>query len=335
MATIAKIKTASGFKYKAIIKKAGKPIKSKTFTRKGDARTWASRIEADIEMMDALGYAGAGLTLLELSPEYLAQWHNKDKSNQIQRVNYWVDSLGKHKLVDLTARIIKAQLKKLDDKAPATSNRYKAVLASMLHYAVVEGYILLNPVASIPDKPLNNKVERFLSDTERSALMDACKESTWGLMHLLVMMAVTTGMRKSELVNLRWSDIDFEGCTAFVRTSKNGEPRILPLTNSVMTELARFDKDNGLLFASLIKPEKPFCFTKLWYRALRDSNIEDFRFHDLRHTTASYLAQNGASLLEIADVLGHKQIEVTKRYAHLCTKHKEQLINRVFNSISL
>ena len=76
-----------------------------------------------------------------------------------------------------------------------------------------------------------------------------------------------------------------------------------------------------------------YCFTKPWKKALEDAQINDFRFHDLRHSCASYLAQSGASLLEIADVLGHKQISVTKRYAHLCIEHKSNLINRVLGGI--
>ena len=64
-----------------------------------------------------------------------------------------------------------------------------------------------------------------------------------------------------------------------------------------------------------------------------EAKVEDFTFHCLRHTCASYLAQSGASLLEIADVLGHKQISVTKRYAHLCIDHKERLISRVFSEL--
>ena len=77
------------------------------------------------------------------------------------------------------------------------------------------------------------------------------------------------------------------------------------------------------------------CWNSLaaWKRALEDADIKDFRFHDLRHSCALYLAQSGASLLEIADVLGHKQISVTKRYAHLCIEHKSNLINRVMGGI--
>ena len=146
-------------------------------------------------------------------------------------------------------------------------------------------------------------------------------------------MAITTGARKGELTKLRWHDIDFERRTAYVATTKNGQPKVLPLTDSVIKKLYEYKEDYGLLFPSPIIPYKPYCFRQPWCRALQDAEIKDFRFHDLRHTCASYLAQSGASLLEIADVLGHKQISVTKRYAHLCIEHKSSLINRVMGGI--
>ena len=106
------------------------------------------------------------------------------------------------------------------------------------------------------------------------------------------------------------------------------------MTDSVIKELQLFDtKDSSLIFASKIKEEVAYCFTKPWKKALEDAEIKDFRFHDLRHTCASYLAQSGASLLEISFVLGHKQISVTQRYAHLCVEQKSSLINRVMGSI--
>jgi integrase len=102
----------------------------------------------------------------------------------------------------------------------------------------------------------------------------------------------------------------------------------------VIKELEMFDcKDSSLIFASKVKEEVAYCFTKPWKKALEDGEINDFRFHDLRHCCASYLAQSGASLLEIADVLGHKDISVTKRYSHLCIEHKVSLINRVMGDI--
>ena len=106
------------------------------------------------------------------------------------------------------------------------------------------------------------------------------------------------------------------------------------MTDSVIKELQLFDtKDNSLIFASKVKEEVAYCFTKPWKKALEDADIEDFRFHDLRHSCASYLTQLGASLIEITDVLGCKQISVTMRYAHLCIEHKLGLMNRVMGSI--
>ena len=104
----------------------------------------------------------------------------------------------------------------------------------------------------------------------------------------------------------------------------------------MVNELTKFrQQDSSLIFNSEVKPNKAFCFNKQWKKALAIAEVDNFRFHDCRHTTASYLAMSGASLLEIADVLGHKQISVTQRYAHLCIDHKEKLISRVMGGMSL
>jgi integrase len=190
-------------------------------------------------------------------------------------------------------------------------------------------------VLHIPSKPENNTKVRYLSNNERNSLFDACKNSTWDRLYLLVLMAVITGARRSELLGLKWSDLDFDINIAYIGNSKNGQPRALPLTKEVINELSKYIQvSHSLIFCSSVDVNKSFCFTKSWNRALKQANIQDFRFHDLRHTTASYLAQSGASLLEIAEVLGHKQIQVTKRYAHLCISHKTKLINRVLGGIT-
>ena len=97
----------------------------------------------------------------------------------------------------------------------------------------------------------------------------------------------------------------------------------------------KFRRPEGLVFASRRKPGNPFVETKVWLRALQRSGVGDFRFHDLRHTAASYLAMEGATLLEIADVLGHESLQTTKRYAHLGVHHKRELTDRVFGSITV
>ena len=154
-------------------------------------------------------------------------------------------------------------------------------------------------------------------------------------MYLLVMLGITTGARRSEFQRLRWGDIDFVRKQAYVHISKNTDKKVLPLTDVVVQELSRFvEGPDRLVIASARCPSKPFCYEKVWKKTLKQAKVHQFRFHDLRHTCASYLAQNGATLLEIGDVLGQRQQQVTKRYSHLTTGHKTALVNRVLGSIN-
>jgi integrase len=152
---------------------------------------------------------------------------------------------------------------------------------------------------------------------------------------LLVLIGITTGARRGELLRLRWQDIDFERNQAYIDSTKNGDKKTLALTETVLQELKRFvESSDRLVFASTRCPHKAFSFEQSWLKALKVAAVKKFRFHDLRHTCASYLAQNGATLLEIGDVLGQRQQQVTKRYSHLTTGHKAALVNRVLGSIN-
>ena len=349
--TIAKIKTRSGFKYKAHVKKNGKNLKIKTFTRRTDAKTWAKRIDADVELMESLGCKGAGLTLRQLADEYVSKWSGKDP-NQQSKVEWWVERIGDHKLVDISTTLVREQLNALAEEpcrrgdglgktqsldrnpSPATLNRYRSTLSSMFKYAVGEGYVVSNPVTKITAKTLNNKIVRYLSDTERQDLLAACRKSSWKPLYRLVLLAMTTGMRKAELINLRWSDIDFNRSVAMLATTKNGDPRHCPIPSVALDELKTVRQiGDGLVFPSKQIPTKPFEFRKHWFKALDEAGIEDFRFHDLRHTAASYMVMNGMSLYETATVLGHKDIQTTARYAHLSTEHIANVTEKVMNSV--
>ena len=115
---------------------------------------------------------------------------------------------------------------------------------------------------------------------------------------------------------------------------KRGKKRVLTLPAPAIKALLPFrEVGNGYVFPSLRKPGIAYDFKKPWSEALKSAQIDDFTFHDLRHTHASYLAQNGATLLEIAEALGHSQIQVTMRYAHLCIDSKQKLNDRVFGSM--
>jgi integrase len=187
-----------------------------------------------------------------------------------------------------------------------------------------------NPCGRLERTPEDNEVVRFLSDTERTALLAECRKSKWDRLYLLVLLALTSGGRRGELEGLRWADIDFDRGEASIARSKNGDRKTLILVPVVLEELAKFrGADGALVFASRRRPDQPFNHVSAWHKALKRAGVKGFRFHDCRHTCASELARSGATLLEIADVLGHRNTSVTRRYSHLTVQHKSELINRV------
>ena len=336
MATIQKIINTNNPSYRVFIRRQGCKTLSKTFPTKKLAKEFALRMESDVSAMLSMRGRSSTTLFKNLIEEYLhKEYRGARLKEQGRKLGYWNQILGEKLIVDITNNDIYDGLQQLPtDLTNATINRYKAAISVVFSYACKALDLPENPVRKIPSLPENNERTRFLSEAERKRLFDSCRASHWDKLYLIVLLAITTGARKGELTKLRWNDIDFERRTAYVATTKNGQPKVLPLTDSVIRELQLFDtKDSSLIFASKVKEEVAYCFTKPWRKALEDAEIEDFRFHDLRHSCASYLAQSGASLLEIADVLGHKQISVTKRYAHLCIEHKSSLINRVMGSI--
>jgi integrase len=211
----------------------------------------------------------------------------------------------------------------------------RACLSSIFRYAIKEqSYLSANPVAQVPSRTEKNKRTRFLSDEERNALLTACHESDWNKLYLLVLMALTTGARLGELLGLHWDEIDFKERTTLLIDTKNGDSRILTIPESTINELQRFrEVGSGLVFPSPTKFRKPFEFRKHWHKAMADAGIEGFRFHDLRHSCASMLVMNGATLYEAGQVLGHKSQQTTARYAHLSTGHKQALTDRILGGV--
>jgi len=336
MATIQKVKRRSDYAYRVLIRQAGMRSVTKTFNTKRLANKFVSDIESDRSLLLAHTQSKSITPLKLVIDKYLNKEFIGSRPNEFkQKLTFWIDTIGNKPIIDITTTDINEALGTLPGHFKnATINRYITAISVVFSYACREYGLQVNPIRKIPSLPENNERIRFLSEAERTNLFKACRASHWDKLYLIVLLAITTGARKGELTKLRWNDIDFERRTAYVSTTKNGQPKVLPLTDSVIKELQLFDtKDSSLIFASRIKCEVAYCFTKPWKKALEDSDIKDFRFHDLRHSCASYLAQSGASLLEIADVLGHKQISVTKRYAHLCIEHKSSLINRVMGGI--
>ena len=338
MASISKIKRNKGYTYRVFIRRKGLNPISKVFSTRELANQFINRIEGNRELL--LAYGGSRdyqIILKELVDKYLKdEYSGGDAQKQATRLRFWVNRYGHKFISEITRTDISSGLYELSHTLTnATVNRYRSAISVVFSYACRHLELPDNPVRHIPSKPENNERVRFLSEAERLTLFKACRASRWNKLYLLVLLAVTTGARRGELLGLKWCNIDLYNNSAYVETSKNGQPRVLPLTKVTTDELKLFVQDGDVLvFGSSIKPHKPFCFDKSWREALNAAEVKDFTFHSLRHTTASYLAQSGASILEVATILGHKNISVTKRYSHLTIDHKQTLINSVLGGIS-
>lgn len=315
---------------------------------------------AAITLLTPLPMRAGTLPLRDLLAFYLAHYTGRD-GTRVQRLAWWESKLGDVALQDLSDDHVHAQLEALattnaqyfagrdeDGRpvmhakrkrlAPATINRYSTALAAVLTWAIKKriapkGYV--HPCRSVERRPEKNEKTRFLSDDERERLLQACKVSSWPRLYALVLAALTTGARKGELLGLTWADVDFERGEATLQRTKNADPRVLPIVPAVAAELQRFKgKPDELVFGSPRCPTRAYTFEPRFADALQRARIRDFTFHSLRHSCASMLARNGATLLEIADVLGHRQLQMTKRYSHLATSHKAALVNRVLGSIA-
>lgn len=335
--------------YKVQVRKKGFPPQTRTFSRKTDARKWATSVEAAMEERRFRNLAEAKRrTVGELVDRYIENvLPKKPRSarSQKQQLLWWKDQLGPMTLADLSADLIVDCRDKLARRivpsgkriSAASVNRYLAVLSHALSIAVRE-------YRWLPDSPMRDvsKLQepkgrvRFLSDGERERLLKACREYANPYLYVIVVLAISTGMRKGEIMTLTWDDVDLDKGTIILNDTKNKERRAIPLVGKaqeLVSELrSKRSNESDLLFPGN-KPERPLEIKKSWDHCLIQAGVENFRFHDLRHTAASYLAMNQATLPEIAGVLGHKTYEMVKRYSHLSEPHTADVVSRMNEKI--
>lgn len=315
---------ARGRGYRARVRIKGFPPQSAAFERLTDARRWAQQTEAAIREGRHFKTSEAKKhTLAELIDRYIRDVIPKKKRNsqgtQKAQLLWWKAQIGAYLLSNVTPAVLaecKDRLAFIDEerkvaRSPSTVVRYLAVLSHTFTMAMKEWcWMDDNPMRRVtkPKEPRGRV--RFLSDEERVRLLEACKEAQCPYLYAVVVLALSTGMRYGEIINLRWSDVDLMKGRIILQDTKNGERRTVPLTGHAHQEMERLSKvrriDTTLVFPNTNLGEKarPYEIRKSWHTALRKAEIDNFRFHDLRHSTASYLAMNGASLSEIAEVLG-------------------------------
>jgi integrase len=357
MATIEKRTASDGAtSYRAKIRVKGFPVESATFERLTDAREWSKRIEAD---MKAGRYFGGGKmkTLGDLFNKYeaTAAPRLKSWSGVKRRLDWWREKAGGELLDSITPARIAAWRDELlatpkrnggGQRSGADVNRALAALSAAIKHGINElEWLEKNPVKRVTKPKEGGGRIRFLSDDEMPRLLSAVRASPHPDLLPAVLLALTTGARSGEILGLRWSQIDFKRRTITLAhgATKNDAGRSLPLSGEVADLLQARNKvrkiDDDRVF-----PPHPGCkaleLRDPWKAALVQAGIDvrsvnykgrkagetsDFRWHDLRHTAASYLTMAGVSAIEVARVLGHKTLAMSLRYSHLAPDRVTEL----------
>ena len=350
MATIEKRTTNSATSYRAKVRLKGYPTQSATFARLTDAKKWVQDTESAIrEGRHFKTSESKKHTIKELVERYIKEiLPQKPKStiDQKTQLGWWKNSIGSFSLADVTPALIieyrsKLALEKSERKGTkrsnATVNRYCSVLSHAFTIAVKEwNWMQENPMMKIKKLKEPRGRVRFLNDEERERLLEACQESSSPFLYILVVLGISTGARKMEIRSLEWKDVDLNRGMIILHDTKNGERRSLPLVG-IAKDLMKAHYKNRNKNTELVFPAKnlqtPIDIRTPFETALQKAEIEDFKWHDLRHSCASYLAMNGATLAEIAGVLGHKTLSMVKRYSHISDAHTAGVVERMNSKI--
>lgn len=342
-------KMTGGTTYQVIARVKGYPDQVKTFRTKREAESWETRTKA---AMQAGTYRDdkpvRDKTLTDAIDRFLKDplFQKKKNCKTIRgHLRWWREALGKYALGLITPDLI---AKKRDELAsgitvrgrvrtPASVNRYIASLSSVFKVAVEEWrWLIDSPVKSVRKLKEPRGRTRYLSDEERARLLQSCKESKNPHIYPIVVLALSTGMRRGEILNLRWSDVDLESGKVVLTETKNGETRVVYITKHALDAIGAHAQEHMFksqyLFPNAFG-DKPVAIEQAWQNVVKRAALSDFKFHDLRHSAASYLAMNGATPSEIAEVLGHKTLAMVKRYAHLSEDHTKSVIESMNEKI--
>lgn len=330
MATIRKREGPRGTSWQVIVRKKNSRSQTKTFRLKRDAEDWATSIEDALNKDEFVPTPeGRRRTVRDLLERYRKTEAPKKKSPRHieQQLNYWIGAIGDTSISGLRrGTLIEIRDAMAESRSPATVNRYLATLRHAFNIAVTDWeWATRNPLQRIMLTEPRGR-DRHLSDDEIKALLEATKTSDHPHLHAIVLVALTTGARRGEVMRLRWQDVDLAKGRAILQQTKNTDKRTIALVPQVVTELKEVQKvrriDSDLIFENPNNGKRTYrTIEAAWRKARDDASLEDFRFHDLRHTFASRMAMDGKSLREIAEALGHRTLAMVQRYSHLTESH--------------
>jgi integrase len=208
--------------------------------------------------------------------------------------------------------------------SPASADHAVKLLRRALNLAVDWGMLDTNPAAKIPLFNVDNKVENYLSDEQLTQLLEVLRTDSNVAVCQIALFLLSTGCRLRESLSAKWTDVNLETNVLTVRAtnSKSKKPRGVPLNASALEVLNALPSKGKYehLFVNLETGKPYVTIARVWHRLRKKAGLPNLRLHDLRHSYASYLANDGQSLYLLQSILGHADPKMTMRYAHPSAK---------------
>ena len=338
MATI----TRRGRNWQAKVRRRGYPVITATFDTRRQAEAWARQTEADLDrgVFELRADKCLEAPLGELLQRYAREITPRKRGSRSEAYRLRIlsrDPIARCPLRALTARVVAAYRdRRLAQVSGSTVRRELAALSAVLNHTIREWEIPLpqNPVAAIRKPPENPARERRLRPGEETRLRAAMRAEVRrdaagrfapgcrnGWLEPIFDLALETAMRRSEILALRWENVDLQRRTARIPLAKNGTGRTIPLSSRAIAVLKTLPRLDERVF-----PVTDNAVKLAWQRAVKRAGIRDLHFHDLRHEATSRLFEKGLQPMEVAAITGYRDLRMLMRYTHL---HAENLLQKL------
>ena len=354
MARIIKRKKKNGWSFTATVRIKGYPSASRTFDTRGEATVWAAKIEGDIK---AFKYNDPRLAMHITFGQALDRYLETISCNKAVNTQLR-EKVSAHRLKEEIGTetpfgsISPATVAEYRDRRMKMVSAYSvrlelALLSHLFSKAKKEWRIPVeNPVMEI-ERPATPKGRtRFLTNEEAAKLLDESRKSRNETFYYYILTLLHTGMRPSEAAGLRWNQIDLSRRIIYLTDTKNKDSRLVPLTTVLVEELTKLrevsnsgEEERVFLKTRRMVTERAKARPGTKFREAFDvvrkrAGLPDIHLHDLRHTAASHLIMSGVDIRTLADIMGHRTLQMVQRYTHLLHDHKLKAVDRI-NSLGL
>jgi len=307
-----------GKSWTAQVRVSGWQSFTKTFDTKSSAKEWIKHTEHALKSNVLPDYSVQLMTLYDLLDRYAEKVSSNLKGSEIEIYKLRLIQrypVSKNKLSYLTKRHFENYRDERLKEVKSGTVHAEIMLLKRVYKIAIEqwGYgIIKNPLSSIILPPPHTPRKRRLTQREQIDVCFVAKSQRNNYICSVIEFAIETGMRRSEILKLKWHDINLETGFASLFDTKNGEDRKVPLTKKCIEVLNQLPRSHEYVF-----PISATCLNQAWRRAVKKADIKDLRFHDLRHEAVSRFFEMGMSVPEVALISGHKDVTQLFRYTHL------------------